>query len=95
MTRSPSPVSLDREAVKAAIRSKVIELAQALNIDARDLADSDIIPATGLLDSTAILELVVWYEQTYDFPLKQDEINIDNLGSIDAMTDFLLSRKRG
>lgn len=95
MTRSPSPVSLDREAVKAAIRSKVIELAQALDIDARGLADSDIIPATGLLDSTAILELVVWYEQTYDFPLKQDEINIDNLGSIDAMTDFLLSRKRG
>jgi len=95
VTRSPSPVSLDREAVKAAIRSKVIELAQALDIDARGLADSDIIPATGLLDSTAILELVVWYEQTYDFPLKQDEINIDNLGSIDAMTDFLLSRKRG
>ncbi len=95
MTRSPSPVSLDREAVKAAIRSKVIELAQALDIDARGLGDSDIIPATGLLDSTAILELVVWYEQTYDFPLKQDEINIDNLGSIDAMTDFLLSRKRG
>ena len=88
-------MSLDREAVKAAIRAKVIELAQALDIDARGLADSDIIPATGLLDSTAILELVVWYEQTYDFPLKQDEINIDNLGSIDAMTDFLLSRKRG
>jgi len=95
VTRSPSPLSLDREAVKAAIRSKVIELAQALDIDAHDLTDSDIIPATGLLDSTAILELVVWYEQTYDFPLKQDEINIDNLGSIDAMTDFLLSRKRG
>jgi len=95
VTRSPSPVSLDREAVKAAIRAKVIELAQALDIDARGLADSDIIPATGLLDSTAILELVVWYEQTYDFPLKQDEINIGNLGSIDAMTDFLLSRKRG
>jgi acyl carrier protein len=86
-------VSLDREAVKAAIRAKVIALAQALDIDARGLSDADIIPATGLLDSTAILELVVWYEQTYDFPLKQEEINIDNLGSIDAMTDFLLSRK--
>jgi D-alanine--poly(phosphoribitol) ligase subunit 2 len=93
VTRSPSPVSLDREAVKAAIRAKVIALAQALDIDARGLSDADIIPATGLLDSTAILELVVWYEQTYDFPLKQEEINIDNLGSIDAMTDFLLSRK--
>jgi acyl carrier protein len=88
-------VQLDREAVKAAIRAKVIELAEALNIDASGLADADIIPATGYLDSTAILELVVWYEQAYDFPLKQEEINIDNLGSINAMTDFLLSRKRG
>jgi len=88
-------VELDREAVKAAIRVKVIELAKALNIDASGLADADIIPATGYLDSTAILELVVWYEQAYDFPLKQEEINVDNLGSINAMTDFLLSRKRG
>ena len=94
MTRSTSHASLDRGAVKAAIRSRIIELAKALNIDARGLGDADIIPATGLLDSTAILELVVWYEQTYDFPLKQEEINIDNLGSIDAMVDFLLSRKR-
>jgi acyl carrier protein len=88
-------VPLDREAVKSAIRAKVIDLAKALNIDASGVDDADIIPTTGYLDSTAILELVVWYEQTYDFPLKQEEINIDNLGSIDAMADFLLSRKRG
>jgi acyl carrier protein len=87
-------VQLDREAIKASIRAKVIDLAKALNIDARALSDADILPATGYLDSTAILELVVWYEQAYDLPLKQEEINIDNLGSIDAMTDFLLSRKR-
>ena len=86
-------MSLDREAVKAAIRAKVIALAQVLDIDARGLSDADIIPAKGFLDSTAILELVVWYEQTYDFPLKQEEINIDNLGSIDAMANYLMRRK--
>ena len=88
-------MQLDRDAIKAAIRAKVIELAKALNIDATPLGDADIIPATGYLDSSGILELIVWYEQAYDFPLRQDEINIDNLGSIDAMTDFLLSRKNG
>jgi acyl carrier protein len=88
-------VHLDRDSIKVAIRSKVIELAKALNIEAAALGDADIIPATGYLDSSAILELIVWYEQTYDFPLRQEEINIDNLGSIDAMTDFLLSRKSG
>ena len=86
-------MNLDSPSVKAAIRAKVIELAKALGMDAREVGDDDIIPATGLLDSASILELVVWYEQTYDFPLRQDEINIDNLGSINAMTEFLLARK--
>src|ERR1700758_2487697 len=78
-------LQLDRDSIKAAIRSKVIELAKALNIDANALGDADIIPATGYLDSSAILELVVWYEHTYDLALRQDEINIDNLGSVNAM----------
>jgi acyl carrier protein len=86
-------MNLDREAVKAAIRSQVIELARALGTDASEIGDDDVIPASGLLDSTAVIQLVVWYEQTYDLPLKQEEINIDNLGSINAMTDFLLARK--
>ena len=86
-------MQLDREAIKTAIRAKVMELAKASSIDASSLGDTDIIPASGLLDSTAVLELVVWYERTYDFPLKQEEINIDNLGSIDAMADFLIARK--
>jgi acyl carrier protein len=88
-------MQLERQAIKAAIRAKVIELAKALNIDASALGDVDIIPATGYLDSSAVLELIVWYEQAYDFPLAQDDINIDNLGSIDSMTAFLLSRKAG
>jgi acyl carrier protein len=86
-------MKLDRETVKRAIRTQVIELARALGMDASEIGDDDIVPATGLLDSTAILQLVVWYEQTYDLPLKQEEINIDNLGSINAMTAFLLARK--
>ena len=86
-------MNLDREAVKAAIRSQVMELARALGMDASEIGDDEVIPATGLLDSTAVLQLVVWYEQTYDLPLKQEEINIDNLGSINSMTEFLISRK--
>ena len=88
-------MQLDRNQIKTAIRSKVMELAKALNIDATSLGDADIIPATGYLDSSAILELIVWYEHAYDFPLKQEDINIDNLGSIDSMTAFLLARKVG
>ena len=86
-------MALDRESVKQAIRAKVIDLARALNIDASAIDDADLIPVTGYLDSSAILELVVWYETTYGLALEQAEINIDNLGSINAMTEFLLARK--
>ena len=82
----------DREAVKAAIRAKIVALARTLEMDASDIGDDDIVPASGYLDSAAILELVVWYETTYRLTLKQEEINIDNLGSINAMADFLLRR---
>lgn len=86
-------MNLDRDAIKAAVRGKVIELAKNLGMDASDIGDDDLIPATGYVDSAAILELVVWYEGEYDMPLKQEEINIDNLGSINAMADFVLKRK--
>jgi D-alanine--poly(phosphoribitol) ligase subunit 2 len=87
-------MTLPRDEIKAAIRAKVVALAKTLDMDASGVAADDILPATGLLDSNAILELVVWFETTYDFPIRQEEINIDNLGSINAMADFLLSRKR-
>jgi acyl carrier protein len=87
-------MNLDRDEIRAALRAKVVELARALDMDASGVADDDILPATGLLDSNAILELVVWFETAYDFPIEQEEINIDNLGSISAMADFLLARKR-
>ncbi len=86
-------MNLDRDAIKAAVRAKVIELAKNLGMDASDIGDDDLIPATGYVDSAAILELVVWYEDAYQMPLKQEEINIDNLGSINSMTDFVLKRK--
>ncbi len=88
-------MSLNPDDIKASLRAKVIELAQPLGMDASGVTDDDILPATGFLDSGAILELVVWFETTYDIRIKQEEMNIDNLGSINAMTDFLLARKQG
>lgn len=88
-------MSPNRDAIKAAVRGKVIELAKNLGIDAGDIGDDDIIPATGYVDSAAILELVVWYEAEYDMTLKQDEINIDNLGSINSMAEFVIKKKSG
>jgi acyl carrier protein len=36
----------------------------------------------GIIDSTAIMELVVWIEGTFGFTVEIDDINPDNFGSV-------------
>jgi D-alanine--poly(phosphoribitol) ligase subunit 2 len=86
-------MNIELDAAKAQIRAKVVELATNQGVDASGLTDNEIIPATGLLDSMAILELLVWYENEYKLSMRPDEINIDNLGSVDAMANFLVARR--
>ena len=84
---------MEKDEIKARIREKLTEIAAETGNDASRIRDDDIIPATGLVDSAGILGLVVWYENAFDMPLKQEEINIDNLGTIDSMADYVLKRK--
>ena len=84
---------MEKSEIKTKIRAKLMELARELGNDASEIRDDDIIPATGLVDSAGILSLVVWYEKAFDMPLKQEEINIDNLGSIESMAEYVLARK--
>ncbi len=86
---------MDKSEIKTMIRKKLAELAGELGNDASQIQDDEIIPATGLVDSAGILGLVVWYEKAFDMELKQEEINIDNLGSIESMADYVLKRKGG
>jgi acyl carrier protein len=84
----------DASTIRTAIREKLIEIADGLGADARPVADEDIIPATGVLDSAGIFELIAWYEQRFDLILEQAEINIDNLGSVHRMADYVVKRKK-
>ena len=87
-------MSLDKESIEAEIKAKIIEIAAQTGDDASELGLDEIIPATGLIDSTGLLELIAWYEKTYQVPLLQEEINIDNLGTLTRMAEFVL-RKTG
>jgi acyl carrier protein len=79
---------MNAETMQAEIRAKVVDLAAKLGNDATGVSNDEILPFTGLLDSAALMELVAWYEQHFGLTLKQEEINIDNFGSIRAMTEF-------
>ena len=86
-------MSLNKESIEAAIKAKVVEIAAEMGDDASELGIDEIIPATGLIDSTGLLELIAWYEKTYQIPLAQEEINIDNLGTLARMAEFVLRKK--
>jgi acyl carrier protein len=74
--------------IKEAIRSKILELARELGRKARTVRDDEEIPATGLLDSAALMELVMWFESTYGLSIDQAEITMENFGTINAMASY-------
>lgn len=86
-------MSLTKESIEAAIKARIVEIAAETGDDASELGSDEIIPATGLIDSTGLLELIAWYEKTYEIPLTQEEINIDNLGTLARMAEFVLHKK--
>jgi acyl carrier protein len=86
-------MELDPSKIRADIRDELIEIADGLGMDARGIGDEDIIPATGFLDSAGIFALIAWYEQRFGLTLAQEEINIENLGSVRRMADYVVKRK--
>ena len=74
--------------LKPKIRAKVIELARGLGHNASALKDDQEIPASGVLDSPALMELIMWFEGETGMEFDQDELTLENFGSIDAMVDY-------
>ncbi len=89
------PMDDERAAIAARIKTKIVDIAAQTGDDASSLEADDIIPATGLIDSAGLLELIAWYEATFAIALAQSEINIDNLGTLTRMADYVLHKRRG
>jgi D-alanine--poly(phosphoribitol) ligase subunit 2 len=86
-------MSLNKEAIEAEIKASNVKLLHRPETMPPNWGVDEIIPATGLIDSTGLLELIAWYEKTYQIPLTQEEINIDNLGTLARMAEFVLRKK--
>ena len=74
------------------IRNKVQELARSLGKNPAGLNDDDMLPQVGLLDSASILELIVWVETEFNLEIDQDDLSLDNFGSIRRMTEYIQAR---
>ena len=43
----------------------------------------------GIIDSTAVMELVVWIEGSFKFSVEIDDINPDNFGSVRRLSQWI------
>ena len=75
---------------QAAIHAKVVEIARQLGNDASKLKFDEEIPASSLLDSAGLMELMMWFETAYDLNIDQDDLTIANFGTVDAMVAYLV-----
>lgn len=86
-------MNLDTDAIEAAVKAQVMKIADSLGADASDLGNDEVIPATGLIDSAGLLDLIAWFEAAYQIKIPAEEFTIDNLGTLSAMARYLRRRK--
>lgn len=57
------------------------------------LADGDNLLGTGLLDSVAMISLVLFIETEFGIPVPPEDVTIENFLSIDTIDSYLARRK--
>jgi len=76
-----------RKQIEQLIRNFIIE--SFLFGESDSLSDSDSLLERGIIDSTGVLELVAFIEETYGFRLADEELIPENLDSITNIVDFI------
>ncbi len=75
--------------IKNTVKIKIIELSKRCGNNASELKDNEIIPLGGYLDSAGIIELVIWIENKFKLNIEDENITIDNLGSLSSIAKFV------
>lgn len=79
--------------IKQQIRSYIVENF-FFGDDRVKFNDNDSFLEKGILDSTSILELILFLEETYGIKVEDDELIPENLDSIDNIIKFLQRKKQ-
>ena len=58
-----------------------------------DLQDDEDIFSLGFVNSLFAMQIVLFVEQQLGVTVANDDLNIDNFRTINAMTDFIMSKK--
>ena len=60
-----------------------------------NLGEEDSLLEKGIIDSTGVLELVAFLEETYQFKIKDEELVPENLDSINNISQFIQNKLSG
>ena len=63
--------------------------------EGNDVGDSDSFLETGLVDSTGMLEVIEFLEETFGIALEDEELIPENLDSIENLTNFVHRKLEG
>ena len=61
--------------------------------DSGNLTNTTSLLKAGIIDSTGIIEIVQYIENTFDFSVDDDELLPENLDSIEAIGKFIEKKK--
>ena len=56
--------------------------------------DTDLL-TEGILDSTAMMQLVLWIEETYQFPVELEDIAPETFGTVQRLAKYVQTRGSG
>lgn len=82
---------LDRKAVTTAIREFIVDnLAASKGLSA--ISDDDSLTTRGIVDSLGIFQVVAFLQETFDVPIDDDDITVENFSTIDMISRFVIER---
>jgi len=75
---------------KAEIREFIVE--NFLFGDGKDFNDDTNVFDKGIVDSTGVLEILCYIEETYDIVIDDDDITISNFSSLNNISNYIQNR---
>jgi len=69
---------------------QIVEFLETLNPEVKDGLDpdTDLLEAS-VVDSVAMMDLIVWLEETYDVIIDPEDLTPDNFGTVNRMVRYL------
>lgn len=81
------------EDIKIAVRQFIIE--NFLFEEDENLKDDTSFLENGIIDSTGVLEMVTFLEETYDLHVEDEDMIPENLDSLEAIAHYITRKKNG